>query len=78
MLKQETASQVIDHAIALGADFVFLGRPWLYAASMGQTGLNQMYHALYDELDVAMAMCGVTSLKRRPSSKILSGQKQTG
>ena len=50
-------------ALALGAHFVFIGRPFLYAASIG--GADGVHHAvslLRDEISRDMAMLGISSL----------------
>jgi L-lactate dehydrogenase (cytochrome) len=50
-------------ALALGADFVFVGRPFLYAAAIG--GLPAVQHAiriLQDEIDRDMALLGTNRL----------------
>ncbi len=50
-------------ALALGADFVFLGRPFLFAAAIG--GLPGVVHAiriLKEEIDRDMALIGVNQL----------------
>ena len=50
-------------ALALGAHFVFIGRPWLYAASIaGAPGVRHTVRLLRDEIDRNMAMLGVTSV----------------
>lgn len=56
-------------ALLAGAEFVFLGRILLFAiAAGGEDGLIRLWHVLSDELDLAMAQCGLTSLKDiRPS-----------
>jgi L-lactate dehydrogenase (cytochrome) len=51
-------------ALALGADFVFIGRPFLCAAAIaGQPGVAHAITLLMDEIDRNMAMMGVNSLK---------------
>ena len=56
-------------ALALGADFVMIGKAWLFAAAAAQSqGLRAMYDILSDELDIAMAMCGLKSLDNIPTS----------
>ena len=51
-------------ALALGADFVFLGRPFLYGSVIGaQAGIEHAMHILRDEIDRDMALVGV----RHPS-----------
>lgn len=47
----------------LGADFTFLGRPFLYAAAVfGQQGVAHAIRLLRDEIDRDMALMGITSL----------------
>jgi L-lactate dehydrogenase (cytochrome) len=50
-------------ALALGAKFVFIGRPFNYAASVaGEAGVRKGIALLRDEVSRNMAMLGVTSL----------------
>jgi L-lactate dehydrogenase (cytochrome) len=50
-------------ALALGADFVFVGRPFLFAASVfGEPGVSHAIRLLAEEIDRNMAMLGVRSL----------------
>ena len=47
-------------AMALGADFVFLGRPFLYASVIdGQRCVEHAMHILRDEIDRDLALLGV-------------------
>ena len=47
-------------AMALGADFVFLGRPFLYASVIGAAPcIEHAMHILRDEIDRDMALIGV-------------------
>ncbi len=51
-------------ALALGADFVFIGRPFLYAASIaGEAGVHHAANLLRDEISRNMAMLGINSMK---------------
>jgi L-lactate dehydrogenase (cytochrome) len=51
-------------AIALGADFVFIGRPFIYAASVGgQAGVAHAIRLLAHEIQQDMALIGVNSLR---------------
>lgn len=51
-------------ALALGADFVFVGRPFNYAAAVaGEAGVLHAINLLVQELRRNMAMLGVTDLK---------------
>lgn len=50
-------------ALALGADFVFIGRPFIYAAAIaGETGVAHAIRLLTAEISQDMALLGVTSL----------------
>ena len=50
-------------ALALGARFVFVGRPFLYAATIGgEAGMRHAVTLLKEEIDRNMAFLGITSL----------------
>ena len=50
-------------AFALGAHFVFVGRPFLYAAAIaGEPGVRHAIKLLRDEIDRDMALAGITAL----------------
>ena len=50
-------------AIALGADAVLLGRPYVYGlAACGALGVAHALRLLRDELEIAMALCGCKTL----------------
>ncbi len=50
-------------ALALGADFVMLGRPVLHAlAAEGRNGLDALIDAIAEEISTAMAQLGVTTI----------------
>jgi L-lactate dehydrogenase (cytochrome) len=50
-------------ALALGAQFVFIGRPFLYAAAIaGEPGVSHAIGLLRDEVDRDMALLGITTL----------------
>jgi L-lactate dehydrogenase (cytochrome) len=50
-------------ALALGAQFVFIGRPFLYAATIaGAAGVHHAVSLLKDEISRDMAMLGISSL----------------
>ena len=54
----------ILRAIVSGADFVFVGRILQFAiAANGEEGLLQMWKVLQEELSIAMAMVGLSSLE---------------
>ncbi|MCC6531837.1 MAG: alpha-hydroxy-acid oxidizing protein [Burkholderiales bacterium] len=50
-------------AIALGAHFVFIGRPFLYAAAIaGEAGVHHAARLLREEISRDMAMLGISTL----------------
>jgi L-lactate dehydrogenase (cytochrome) len=50
-------------ALALGAQFVFVGRPFLFAAAIGgDVGVRHAIKLLKDEVDRDMALLGITTL----------------
>ena len=60
-------------ALALGASFVFIGRPFFYAAAVG--GQRAVAHAvslLRDEIDRDMALLGIRSLAEMTRERILA------
>lgn len=55
----------IIKALALGADFVMIGRPALFAlAAEGAAGLNALLKCFEAEISVVMAQLGVTSISQ--------------
>jgi L-lactate dehydrogenase (cytochrome) len=51
-------------ALALGAQFVFVGRPFLYAAvAGGEPAVQRAVTLLRDELDRDMALLGIRSIR---------------
>jgi L-lactate dehydrogenase (cytochrome) len=50
-------------ALALGAKGCLIGRAWVYAlAAMGEAGVTRMLQTIRREIEVAMALAGVTSI----------------
>jgi L-lactate dehydrogenase (cytochrome) len=50
-------------ALALGAQFVFIGRPFLFAAvAGGEAGVQRALSLLRDEIDRDMALLGIRSV----------------
>ena len=50
--------------LALGADFVLIGRAWAYAlASRGQAGVAHVLELIEAEMRVAMALTGCTDVR---------------
>jgi lactate 2-monooxygenase len=58
-------------AIALGADFVQLGRPVLWGlAKGGQAGVNHVVRSLLAELDLTVGLSGYQSLAEVNASSL--------
>lgn len=50
-------------AVALGAKGCLIGRAWVYAlAALGEAGVTRMLQTIRKEIEVAMALAGVTSV----------------
>ena len=59
-------------ALALGAKFVFVGRPFNYAAAVaGEAGVRKAVTLLREEVSRNMAMLGVTTLAELDASYLL-------
>ncbi|MGE0556806.1 MAG: alpha-hydroxy acid oxidase [Burkholderiales bacterium] len=59
-------------ALALGAKFVFVGRPMLYAAAIaGETGVRHALRLLHDEIDRDMGMLGINSLQEMTRGSLM-------
>ena len=62
----------VAKALMLGADLVFLGRPFLYAAAIG--GGEMVDHAiglLGEEIDRTMALLGLTRLGPEAADRLV-------
>lgn len=58
-------------ALALGAQFVFIGRPFLYAAVVGgEAGVQRALTLLRDEVDRDMALLGIRSIGEISSAMV--------
>jgi 4-hydroxymandelate oxidase len=59
-------------AMALGARAVLVGRPVAWGlANAGAVGVAHVLRLLQDELEIAMALCGVATLDRIPPDVLL-------
>ncbi len=66
-------------AIALGAQFVFIGRPFLYAAAIaGAAGVRHAASVLKDEISRDMAMLGITSLSEMKRELLVPARGPVG
>lgn len=58
-------------ALALGADFVFIGRPFNYAATIGgEAGVCKAIQILKKELEMALGMLGACDLRELSQSQL--------
>jgi L-lactate dehydrogenase (cytochrome) len=65
--------------LALGADFVLLGRAWAYAlAAAGQGGVAHMLKLIEAEIRVAMALTGCTRIEQIDRATLASAISATG
>jgi len=61
-------------ALALGADGCLIGRAFVYGLGAGgESGVTKALEIIRDELDVAMALTGITDVAAVPGSVLLSG-----
>jgi len=59
------SGQDVLKALALGAKGVYIGRPFLYGlGAMGQVGVTKCLEIIRNELDITMAFCGHTDIKK--------------
>ena len=59
-------------ALALGADFVFIGRPFLYAAAIaGDAGVQHAIKLLKEEIDRDMALLGISTLEQMKPERLM-------
>ncbi|MBI3057328.1 MAG: alpha-hydroxy-acid oxidizing protein [Betaproteobacteria bacterium] len=66
-------------ALALGAQFVFVGRPFLYAAAIGgAAGVRHAIKLLHDEVDRDMALLGITTLAEMRRERLIDTRSFDG
>ena len=66
-------------ALALGAHFVWVGRPFLYAAAIGGTpGVRHAIRLLRDEIDRDMALLGITTLADMRRERLMNARSFDG
>jgi L-lactate dehydrogenase (cytochrome) len=60
-------------ALALGADFVFVGRPFNYAATVGgHAGARKAAQMLKKEIDATLGLLGVNSVAELDSRTLMT------
>jgi len=69
--------EAVIKALALGADFVFIGRPFLYAmGAEGYTGLQAMVELIRSQVDISLAQIGCTDIHDVDASYIMSAESR--
>jgi L-lactate dehydrogenase (cytochrome) len=68
------SGQDVIKALALGARGVYLGRAFLYGlGAMGEEGVTKCLDIIRKELDITMAFCGQTDVKKVDSKILVPG-----
>jgi isopentenyl diphosphate isomerase/L-lactate dehydrogenase-like FMN-dependent dehydrogenase len=57
--------------LALGADFVFVGRGFLFSLPFGEEGIRHAFDLLLHELKTTMMLCGTNSVEKITKEYIL-------
>jgi (S)-mandelate dehydrogenase len=66
--------EAVIKALALGADFVFIGRPFLYAmGGHGYAGLQEMIELISSQIDISLAQLGCPDINDIDAGYILGG-----
>jgi L-lactate dehydrogenase (cytochrome) len=68
------SGQDVLKAIALGARGVYIGRPFLYGlGAMGEAGVTKCLDIVRKEMDITLALCGLTDVNRVDRNILLPG-----
>ncbi len=68
------SGQDVIKALALGAHGVHIGRAFLYGlGAMGEAGVTRCLELIRNELDVTMALCGLTDVRKVDKNILLPG-----
>jgi L-lactate dehydrogenase (cytochrome) len=68
------SGQDVVRALALGAQGVYIGRPFLYGlGALGEEGVTKCLQIIQSELDLTMAFCGLRDVTRVDKSILLPG-----
>ncbi len=71
--------EAVVKALALGADFVFVGRPLMYGiGARGYTGLCEMMNLLVTQIDISLAQLGFPDINNIDASVLLDNESQPG
>ncbi len=68
------SGQDVIKALALGARGVYIGRAFLYGlGAMGEEGVTRVLEIIRKELDITMALCGLTDVQKVDKGILLPG-----
>jgi L-lactate dehydrogenase (cytochrome) len=68
------SGQDVIKALALGARGVYIGRAFLYGlGAMGEEGVTRVLEIIRKELDITMALCGLTDVQKVDQNILLPG-----
>jgi len=68
------SGQDVIRALALGAQGVYIGRPFLYGlGAMGEAGVARCLEIIRNELDLTMAFCGLRDVRQVDRKILLPG-----
>jgi L-lactate dehydrogenase (cytochrome) len=68
------SGQDVIKALALGARGVYIGRAFLYGlGAMGEEGVTRVLEIIRKELDITMALCGLTDIQKVDKNILLPG-----
>lgn len=71
--------EAVVKALALGADFVFVGRPLMYGiGARGYTGLCEMMDLLVTQIDISLAQLGCPDINNIDASALLDNESRPG
>ncbi|HYD93943.1 MAG TPA: alpha-hydroxy acid oxidase [Noviherbaspirillum sp.] len=71
------SGQDVVKSLALGAKGAYIGRAFLYGlGAMGEAGVTKCLEIIHKELDLTMAFCGITDVKKIDSKILLPGTYQ--
>jgi len=68
------SGQDVLRALACGARGVYIGRAFLYAlGALGEAGVTRALEIIREELDMTMALCGITDVREADGRILLDG-----
>jgi L-lactate dehydrogenase (cytochrome) len=68
------SGQDVMKALACGASAVYIGRAFLYGlGARGEQGVTRCLEIIRSELDLTMALCGITDVRKIDSHALVSG-----